>query len=46
MSLHARSVAATAGASADEMQTVIDRLIDDGSIKVSTAEEILAVLRS
>ncbi|MGM0556932.1 MAG: hydroxymethylglutaryl-CoA reductase, degradative [Myxococcota bacterium] len=45
MSLHARSVAATAGATADEMQTVIDMLIADGAIKVSKAEEILAELR-
>lgn len=45
MSLHARSVAATAGATSDEMQTVVDQLIAHGSIKVSTAGEILAELR-
>lgn len=46
MSLHARSVAATAGATSDEMGQLVERLIDCGEIKVSRAEELLAELRS
>ncbi len=46
MSLHARSVAATVGASGDEMQGLIDRLIESGEIKVSKAEELLAEMRA
>lgn len=46
MSLHARSVAATAGATADEMQLVIDAIIACGEVKVSKAVEILAELRA
>ncbi|MFW5967420.1 MAG: hydroxymethylglutaryl-CoA reductase, degradative, partial [Persicimonas sp.] len=46
MSLHARSVAATVGAKSDEMAELIDRLIDDGDIKVSRAEELLAEMRA
>jgi hydroxymethylglutaryl-CoA reductase len=45
MSLHARSVAATAGATADEMQAVVDALIACGEVKVSRAYEILEELR-
>jgi hydroxymethylglutaryl-CoA reductase len=45
MSLHARSVAATAGATGDEMSQVVERLIDGGDIKVGRAKEILAELR-
>ena len=45
MSLHARSVAATAGAGPDELPHVVDALIDDGEIKVHRAREIIADLR-
>jgi hydroxymethylglutaryl-CoA reductase len=45
MSLHARSVAATAGASADEMEALVEQLIDSGDIKVSTASRFLADMR-
>lgn len=46
MSLHARSVAATAGATTDEVDAVVDRLIEDGEIKVRRAKEILAQMRA
>ncbi len=44
MTLHARTVAAAAGAGADVFDTVIERLLDDGEIKVWKAKEILAAL--
>ncbi|MEO7131739.1 MAG: hydroxymethylglutaryl-CoA reductase, degradative [Dermatophilaceae bacterium] len=44
MTLHARTVAAAAGAGADVFDTVIERLLDDGEIKVWKAKEILAEL--
>ncbi|QDG52615.1 hydroxymethylglutaryl-CoA reductase, degradative [Persicimonas caeni] len=46
MSLHARSVAATAGATSDEMSQLVERLIEGGDIKVSRAKELLVELRS
>ena len=45
MSLHARTIAATAGARADELELVVKRLIDDRNIRVEYAEQILAELR-
>ncbi len=45
MSLHARSVAATAGATQDELDELVDRLIADGEIKIARAEELLAMMR-
>lgn len=46
MALHARSVAATAGARADEIDEVVDRLVEgDDEVKVRRAKEILAELR-
>ncbi|HEX7046668.1 MAG TPA: hydroxymethylglutaryl-CoA reductase, degradative [Gammaproteobacteria bacterium] len=42
MTLHARSVAATAGAAAEIFDTVVDRLIESGEIKVWKAREIIA----
>lgn len=42
MTLHARSVAATAGAPAEIFDTVVDRLIESGEIKVWKAREIIA----
>lgn len=45
MSLHARTIAATAGADASELDLVVKRLIDDGNIRVGHAEKVLAELR-
>lgn len=44
MSLHARSVAATAGAPKELFEAVVSRLITDGDIKVKRAAEIIAEL--
>lgn len=44
MSLHARSVAVTAGASKELFETVVSHLIDQGDITVSAAKEIMAEL--
>lgn len=44
MSLHARSVAATAGAPDELFETVVSRLINEGDIKVKHATEIIAEL--
>jgi len=41
MTLHARSVAAAAGATADIFETVVEKLIDDGEIKIWKAQEIV-----
>ncbi|WP_338890658.1 hydroxymethylglutaryl-CoA reductase, degradative [Rhodococcus sovatensis] len=46
MRLHARTVAVTAGASADELDNVVQRLIGDRSIRVEHAEKILGDLRN
>lgn len=46
MSLHARSVAATAGARADELDEVVERLILTGDIKIERATRILVDMRS
>ncbi|MCK9539635.1 hydroxymethylglutaryl-CoA reductase, degradative [Dokdonella sp.] len=45
MTLHARSVAITAGASAEIFDTVVDRLVESGEIKVRKAQEIIAQVR-
>src|SRR5690606_13638202 len=45
MTLHARTVAAAAGATAEIFDTVVERLLDDGEIKVWKAREIIADLR-
>ena len=44
MSLHARSVAVTAGAPKELFETVVSHLIDQGEITVSAAKEIMAEL--
>ncbi len=44
MSLHARSVAVTAGAPKALFETVVSRLIEDGEITVSRAKDIIAEL--
>ena len=46
MTLHARSVANAAGATADIFETVVEKLIDDGEIKVWKAQQIVESLRS
>lgn len=46
MSLHARTVAAAAGASPDIFDEVVERLVDDGEIKIWKAKAIVAQLRS
>lgn len=42
MTLHARTVAIAAGASAEAFDTVVERLLDCGEIKVWKAKEIIA----
>ncbi|HET7676134.1 MAG TPA: hydroxymethylglutaryl-CoA reductase, degradative [Gammaproteobacteria bacterium] len=46
MTLHARSVAMAAGASAEIFDTVVERLLDCGEIKIWKAEEIIAEVRA
>lgn len=46
MSLHARSVAATAGAEGDEVERVADMMILEGEIKVHRARQLLHGLRA
>lgn len=46
MSLHARTIAATAGATSSELDRVVARLIDDRTIRVEHAEKVLAEIRS
>jgi hydroxymethylglutaryl-CoA reductase len=45
MTLHARSVAMAAGASADVFDTVVDRLLECGEIKIWKARELVAEVR-
>jgi hydroxymethylglutaryl-CoA reductase len=46
MTLHARSVAATAGASPEIFDSVVERLLDSGEVKVWKAKEIIAEVRN
>ncbi len=46
MSLHARTVAATAGAAEHELDAIVERLIAHGDIKVHTAKQIIADFRA
>ncbi len=46
MTLHARSVVSAAGATADIFETVVEKLINDGEIKVWKAKEIVELLRT
>src|SRR5690606_28415041 len=46
MTLHARSVAVSAGATADIFDSVVEALIESGEIKVWKAQEIIARLTS
>lgn len=45
MTLHARSVAISAGAGADIFDTVVERLVDSGEIKMHRAREIIEQVR-
>lgn len=45
MTLHARSVASTAGAPADLFEEVLERLVESGEIKVWKAKEIIEELQ-
>lgn len=45
MSLHARSVAATAGASSEELPALVQQLIEDGEVKIHRAKQLLAAMR-
>ncbi|MGH8234238.1 MAG: hydroxymethylglutaryl-CoA reductase, degradative [Rhodanobacteraceae bacterium] len=45
MTLHARSVAVTAGATPEIFETVVERLLDSGEIKVWKAKEIIAEVK-
>ena len=46
MSLHARNVAAAAGAKGDEIEAVVERLKADGHIRLDRAEAALAEIRA
>ena len=46
MTLHARTVAATAGANADEVSRVAERIVADRQVGVEHAREVLAKLRA
>ena len=46
MRLHARTIAVTAGATAAELDDVVQRLIGDRSIRVEHAEKVLGELRN
>jgi hydroxymethylglutaryl-CoA reductase len=46
MSLHARNIAVTAGATGDEVPQVVARLIGDKAIRAEHAQQVLAELRS
>ncbi|WZH38804.1 MAG: hydroxymethylglutaryl-CoA reductase, degradative [Microbacterium enclense] len=45
MTLHARTIAASAGAAIDEIATVAERIVADGRIRVEYAREVLGELR-
>jgi hydroxymethylglutaryl-CoA reductase len=46
MSLHARNIASTVGATADEVPQVVARLVADRKVRVDHAEQVLADLRA
>ena len=46
MTLHARSVASTAGATAEIFDTVVERLVETGEIKIWKAREIVEQVRA
>ena len=46
MSLHARNVAAAAGAAEGEMGVLVERLVADGHVRLDRAQQVLAELRA
>ncbi|WP_020495924.1 hydroxymethylglutaryl-CoA reductase, degradative [Sciscionella marina] len=46
MSLHARNIAVSAGATAEEIPVVVRRLVADRAVRTERAEQLLAELRS
>ncbi len=46
MSLHARNIAVTVGATLDEVDEVVRRLVEEKAIRMDRAEEILKEMRS
>ncbi|MEP6906815.1 MAG: hydroxymethylglutaryl-CoA reductase, partial [Pseudoxanthomonas sp.] len=46
MSLHARNVAANAGASEAEIGVLVERLVADGHVRLDRAQELLASIRA
>jgi hydroxymethylglutaryl-CoA reductase len=46
MSLHARNIAQTAGATGDEIDRVVERLVAEGKVRMDRAKEILDEIRS
>lgn len=46
MSLHARTVAATVGATPEEMPQVVSRLVAEGAVRAERAEQVLVELRA
>jgi hydroxymethylglutaryl-CoA reductase len=44
MKLHARQVAVAAGADVSQIERVVQRMIEEGTIRVDRAQEILAEL--
>lgn len=46
MSLHARNIAVMAGATLEEVDRVVERLVEEAAIRVDRAQEILEELRS
>ncbi|OZM76218.1 hydroxymethylglutaryl-CoA reductase, degradative [Pseudonocardia sp. MH-G8] len=46
MTLHARTIAASAGATTDEIGRVAQRIVDDRRIRLEHAQEVLAELRA
>ena len=46
MSLHAKNLAASVGASAEEAEIIVDRLIEEKVFRFDRAESLLAELRS
>jgi hydroxymethylglutaryl-CoA reductase len=46
MGLHARNIAATAGARPDEVDRVVERLVAERAIRIDRAKEVLAEIRA
>jgi hydroxymethylglutaryl-CoA reductase len=46
MTLHARTIAASAGATTDEIGRVARRIVEDRRIRLEHAQEVLAELRA